>query len=453
MFNERVACRLQHNHGQREASDAMQKFLWTAVVLAVTGGALADDAAPNAEELFRKLDANADGKVTADELTDDQKRYFERALRLGDENGDGALTREEFVKGLRPAERPQDRDPSREQDSARRSPAERNSAANGTEEQFRQLDRDGDGKATLEEIPEGFRERVRPLFQRAGKESLTLEDFRRLRASTPPVREMVRRLDANGDGKLTLEELPERMRERMKAHFERAGKESLTEEEFSEALLRLWEEQRRQNSPEGEREREPVAELFRRFDANADGKITLDELPEPMRERMQPAFERLGKEELTREEFTGILSRFGQQDRLDRENARREGDRPRNGERPMERPEGFRRPDSPPRPGVFRLLDADGDGRISREELDDAAERLKELDRNGDGYLEPREMFGFQAGDRPPFGGFRPENRPSTRPRREEGGERGDEPRPRREGTRRPNQDREPAPARRGTEV
>ena len=39
--------------------------------------------------------------------------------------------------------------------------------------------------------------------------------------------------------------------------------------------------------------------LFERFDRNKDQKLTLDEVPEQVRNRLKPLFERLGKEEIT----------------------------------------------------------------------------------------------------------------------------------------------------------
>lgn len=57
------------------------------------------------------------------------------------------------------------------------------------------------------------------------------------------------------------------------------------------------------------------------------------------------------------------------------------------------------RPPSPPPPGrrppppLIAALDTDKDGTLSAEELKAAPEALLELDKNGDGELSPRELF------------------------------------------------------------
>ena len=56
--------------------------------------------------LFDRIDANRDGKVTANEVPSDQKRLFERLLRRAEMSSDEALTRKEFLAALVP-ERPQ----------------------------------------------------------------------------------------------------------------------------------------------------------------------------------------------------------------------------------------------------------------------------------------------------------------------------------------------------------
>ena len=88
-----------------------------------------------------------------------------------------------------------------------------------------------------------------------------------------------------------------------------------------------------------------AAEVIAKLDKNHDGKITIEEL------RMPPP--------------------------------------PRGGEGPQGPPP---RDEKRPVPPVIHALDADHDGTISAQEMQNAPESLKALDKNGDGELSPDEM-------------------------------------------------------------
>jgi len=283
------------------------------------------------------------------------------------------------------------------------------------EELFQRLDKNGDGKLTSDEIPEEqrrFFDRTVRVGDKDGDGVLTREEF--IQANRPgdnpsvplgPLqggagrpgqgggdpRQRFEMMDRNKDGKLTRDELqqvPEQFRERMLQMFERAGKSELTLEEFT----------RFAGGPPGGGNFQP-GEMFNRFDRNGDGKLAKDEIPQEMRERFASAFERLGKDELTREDFAQVAQRIftpGQ---------------------PGGTPDGQRPPFLPT---IMRLLDANGDGRISKDELAKAAEKFGELDENGDGYLDPRELMGPPPGFAGAPGQSRPnpEGRPNTPPGR-----------------------------------
>lgn len=307
-----------------------RQFSWAAGVAAVLSTPLAgisQDGVPKADELFKTLDKNSDGKLTADEIPAEQRRFFERSVRVGDQNGDGALTLDEFVKANKP------------QDNATQplgplgSGAVGGSPGGSPRERFQMLDRNKDGKLTLDEVPEQFRDRLKGLFDRLGKTEINLEEFSR-------------------------------------------------------------------GAPGGAGMLEPGA-FFTRLDKNGDGKLTKDEIPEEFKERMSQAFERIGKEEITRDEFAEMGRRMMAQA----------------GGQPPARPNGGPMLPGLPgqfRPAFFRRLDADGDGRISKDELAKAASVMAEMDADGDGYLDPRELMG------PPPEGFggplaRPNDRPEMR--------------------------------------
>jgi Ca2+-binding EF-hand superfamily protein len=237
---------------------------------------------------------------------------------------------------------------------------------------------------------------------------LTVQSGTRAQApNRPPANPIltVLQLDANGDRTLERDEVPD------------TGREAL------DRLLKLG-DQNKNGRLEADELRELVgkvqalaaqgAERFKAMDKDGDGKVSKEEFtgPKPLfgpidrdangfltQEEMRafgaaggPArFERLraldkdGDGKISQDEFTGPKPRFA---RLDVDG---------NGfltlEEFLKAPEPPAAPDAAPRPPRLRLLDKDGDGRVSRQEFNGPARLFERLDANKDGYLSIDDLW------------------------------------------------------------
>ena len=108
--------------------------------------------------------------------------------------------------------------------------------------------------------------------------------------------------------------------------------------------------------------------MFERLDQNGDGVLTSDEVPEERQrffDRMMQRADQNQDGRLTQEEFTASLNNGG------------------GGRGPMRggRFEAER---------MFERFDRNGDGEITPDEIPQRAQRMMQLDRNGDGCPHPR---------------------------------------------------------------
>jgi Ca2+-binding EF-hand superfamily protein len=204
--------------------------------------------------LFDRLDVNRDGQLTADEIPAEKKGLFERLLRLAGKPADGKLTRDEFVAQLSAASDDHSNGNSKSggpTPPAAKTPADKPLAGPlgqlpplDPERIFDRLDTKHTGKLSAADIPEG-----RPLIKRLVAEAekanggpVTKEQFVKVfkelaakraagEAATgkpagdgkPPVippgggDRLIKRLlnlSKQSDGKLTKDDLPERLRGR-----------------------------------------------------------------------------------------------------------------------------------------------------------------------------------------------------------------------------------------------
>jgi Ca2+-binding EF-hand superfamily protein len=130
--------------------------------------------------------------------------------------------------------------------------------------------------------------------------------------------------------------------------------------------------------PPGQAGQADPAAIFERLDRNKDGFLTKDELPERLRDRFDEIdTNKDGK--ISKEEFVKARGRTS--------------------------PPAPPLPGSPPPDLLFRLLDTDGDGRLSAEELRNAIKLLEKLDKNKDGYIDRFELEQAMGGrPTPPAG-------------------------------------------------
>jgi len=233
-----------------------------------------------AKQMFSKMDANGDGKLSRDEF-----RGPDQAFDKIDENNDGSLTMEELQKGRKGGQG--------RQGGKKGGLLERN-------------DTDSDGKVSKAEMQAGFAKHFD-------------------------------RVDKNGDGFLTEDEMPKRGKSRGQ---DREGRG-----------------RGNQNSNFAKR----AAKQFNRFDKDGDGMLSQDEAPRHLKDR----FTQLDAND------DGFLS----QDEI----KAAAGDA------------GARRKQGAPK--YITDNDADGDGKLSPDEFSGSKSNFKAIDKNGDGFITAQELL------------------------------------------------------------
>ncbi len=186
----------------------------------------------------------------------------------------------------------------------------------------------------------------------------------------PDPNAMFERLDQNGDGVLTSEEVPQERQRFFDLMMGRGDKNQdgkLTKEEFTASLS----DRGGSGRAGGGRRPFDAERMFERFDSNGDGEITPDEIPQRVQRMMQ--LDRNGDGVLTREELSQGPPGGGF------------------GGGPGMAPGG---------PGaraerMFERFDTNSDGTVTKDELPDGMQQFMErFDRNGDGMVSEDEVSG-----------------------------------------------------------
>jgi len=279
---------------------------------------------------------------------------------------------------------------------------------------FASLDKNSDGKVTASEVPAEQLRSFERLLRVAGKAKdgeLTKSEF--LEAVKPDDLKVVapqnlgiggggnrpdpnlvfQRLDRNKDGKLSRDEIPDQASPQFKQMFDRMQKEEVTREEFVQAFLAGL----GRGAAGAAFMRDPEA-FFKRLDSNQDGKVTVAEAPEEFRPQVERWLtNRLGKgkeDSMTLEDLKKIVA----------ENTA-------NGPPPGVAAEML--PAGAGRGGfaalLLRKLDANGDGKLSKDELQKVGDIFDELDRDRDGLLDLAELSGPPGQPGRPAAGAPPE--------------------------------------------
>ena len=271
-------------------------------------------------DLFSRLDTDSNGQLTKAEIPADQAPLFRRLVRNSDEDGDGQLSAEEFQTGLTPRrpDKPLTEKVDNELPGADAlllmlawmdKNADLNIQASEVTQDLRPL---FDEFVALMNRPESEQVPVPQLRQQAGLYGVMAQRFarrlridvevelsllndkqwayvERLRSSLKPgsmlanpnnAAAVFSQLDTNGDGKVTLAEVPPPFADRFAVLMERADRnqdKQLSEQEikFLSKRIAALETDR----PPMAKTNQLVKQLLRRADRDSDGRLSREETP------------------------------------------------------------------------------------------------------------------------------------------------------------------------------
>ncbi|QDU80832.1 EF hand [Polystyrenella longa] len=199
----------------------------------------ADSKAAQDAELFASLDGNADGQLTSDEVAPEKERFLTQLMLRGDTDKNGSLSQDEFVLALnqdeaaaeeaKPEEAKTEEAKPEETKAEEAKPVEAKPAAEKTDTNKAEAE-NTDKKAEKKKAKEEGRKKARqgkPEGKKGNKGKGKQEGVKAMkpegkgrpgfgRMKPPAPEEIIKHHDKDEDGKLTGEEIPERMQRMLK---------------------------------------------------------------------------------------------------------------------------------------------------------------------------------------------------------------------------------------------